>query len=137
MSSSDFETEEMRPIEAWCDDRFLYVTLADGRQIRAPLWWYPFLARATASDRAKVELMFEDILPGETFIPLPRAANVPHRVMAFEIESGEARWTRAKHPLLDFFCNTDHPDIDVSQVQDIGVGHRHPLAGDWLGAPSR
>lgn len=61
MSSSAFETEEMRPVEARCDDRFLYVTLADGRQIRAPLWWYPFLARATASDQAEVELMFEGV----------------------------------------------------------------------------
>lgn len=88
-------------------------------------------------DRSYEQLMFEDILPGETFIPLPRAANVPHRVMAFEIASGEARWTRAKHPLLDFFCNTDHPDIDVSQAQDIGVSYRHSPASDWLGAPSR
>lgn len=66
-------------------------------------------------DRSYQQLMFEDILPGETFIPVPRANNVPHRVMAFEIETGEARWTQAKHPLLRFFCNTYHPDIDISK----------------------
>ena len=61
MSSSDFETEEARPVAARCDDAFVYVTLADGRQIRAPLWWYPFLAKATPEERAQVELEFAGI----------------------------------------------------------------------------
>lgn len=56
-----FETEEMRPVEARCDDTFVYVTLADGRQIRVPIWWYPFLQKASAKDRVEVELMFEGI----------------------------------------------------------------------------
>jgi hypothetical protein len=61
MSSSDFETEGTRPVAAWCDDAFVYVTLADGRQIRAPLWWYPFLAKASAEERARVELEFSGV----------------------------------------------------------------------------
>jgi hypothetical protein len=61
MNSSDFETEEMRPVGAWCDDAFVYVTLADGRQIRAPLWWYPFLAKASPEARANVELMYSGV----------------------------------------------------------------------------
>lgn len=69
-------------------------------------------------DRSYQQLMFEDILPGETFVPAPRADNVPHRVMAFEIETGESRWTQAKHPLLGFFRHTHHPDIDISGPAD-------------------
>jgi hypothetical protein len=61
MASLDFETEEMRPIEAVCDDQFLYVTLADGRQIRTPLWWYPFLQSASEAERAVVELEFAGV----------------------------------------------------------------------------
>ena len=61
MTSSEFETEEMRPIEARCDEQFLYVTLADGRLIRAPLWWYPFLQQARPADRAKIELQFSGV----------------------------------------------------------------------------
>jgi hypothetical protein len=61
MSSSAFETEEMRPVAAWCDDAFLYVTLADGRQIRAPLWWYPRLLKATPAQRNTVELMIDGV----------------------------------------------------------------------------
>jgi len=51
----------MRPIEARCDEQFLYVTLADGRLIRAPLWWYPFLQQARPADRAKIELQFSGV----------------------------------------------------------------------------
>lgn len=58
MSSLEFETEDMRPVDAWCDEQFVYATLADGRQIRAPLWWYPFLRDASQTDRANVELEF-------------------------------------------------------------------------------
>lgn len=51
----------MRPVAAWCDESFVYVTLADGRQIRAPLWWYPFLQKAAPENRAKVELEFSGV----------------------------------------------------------------------------
>ncbi|MFC3075742.1 DUF2442 domain-containing protein [Shinella pollutisoli] len=61
MSSLEFETEEMRPVSAACDADFVYVTLADGRQIRAPLWWYPFLAKATPEQRAIVDMQFSGV----------------------------------------------------------------------------
>ena len=61
MSSLEFETEAMRPVKAWCDAHHVYATLADGRQIRAPLWWYPFLQDASAEQRADIELEFSGI----------------------------------------------------------------------------
>jgi hypothetical protein len=61
MSSSEFETEAMRPVSARCDDGFVYVALADGREIRAPLWWYPFLEAASQAQRTEIELMFEGV----------------------------------------------------------------------------
>lgn len=61
MSSLEFETEDARPVKASCDAEFVYVTLADGRQIRTPLWWYPFLANATPEQRAKTELAFSGV----------------------------------------------------------------------------
>lgn len=59
--------------------------------------------------------MFEDMFPDAGYIPLAHMDNVPHRMLGFEIESGQARWTQAKHPLLKFFCHTLHPDISVSE----------------------
>jgi hypothetical protein len=50
------EIEDSRPVEAHCDDSFLNVALADGRVPRAPLWWYPRLAKASQAGRGVVEL---------------------------------------------------------------------------------
>lgn len=61
MSTLEFETEAMRPVEVRCDNAFVFVTLADGRQIRAPLWWYPFLEKASFEDRAVAELEFSGV----------------------------------------------------------------------------
>ena len=56
MSSSSHERIYPRPIAARCDDTHVLLTLADGRQIGAPLWWYPFLEKAELEDRALIEL---------------------------------------------------------------------------------
>jgi len=61
MITSEFETEAVRPVQAYCDQNFLFVTLADGRQIRSPLWFFPFLANASAGDRAVTELEFAGV----------------------------------------------------------------------------
>jgi len=61
MTSLEFETEEMRPVAVSCDSRFVTVALADGRQIRAPLWWYPYLANATPEQRSNTELAFSGV----------------------------------------------------------------------------
>lgn len=64
-------------------------------------------------DRQYEALLYQDVFPGGEFIPMQHIGNVPHRVMAFEVRSGEARWAEARHPLFDFMCRTSHPDIDV------------------------
>jgi hypothetical protein len=46
-----------RPINASCDAEYLHVTLADGRALRAPLWWYPRLAKAGLAECNDIELM--------------------------------------------------------------------------------
>ena len=67
----------------------------------------------TPIDRQYEQLLFSDVFPDRGLIPLRHVGNMPHRVMAFEIESGEERWTAAKHPLLGFFRHTHHADIDI------------------------
>lgn len=64
-------------------------------------------------DRQYEQLLFSDVFPGREHIPLRHVGNLPHRVMAFEIETGEERWAAAGHPLLGFFRHTRHPDIDL------------------------
>lgn len=72
-------------------------------------------------DRHYEQLLFEDLFPAKGFIPLAHAGNLPHRVMAFDIDSGPARWQQAQHPALNFFCHTRHPDIDMGPVPVHGL----------------
>lgn len=46
---------------ARCDESFVHVSLADGREISAPIWWYPFLENAMPAGRSQIELMFEGV----------------------------------------------------------------------------
>jgi len=75
--------------------------------------WIVITARKPL-DRQYEALLYQDVFPGGEFLPMRHIGNIPHRVMAFEVKSGEARWAEAKHPLFDFMCRTHHPDIDVS-----------------------
>ena len=49
--------EDAQPVAASCDDAHLHVALADGRALKAPLWWYPRLLSASPEEREQVELM--------------------------------------------------------------------------------
>ncbi|MGE3245052.1 MAG: DUF2442 domain-containing protein [Beijerinckiaceae bacterium] len=57
MTILQIEIEDSRPVEAHCDETHLNVSLADGRMLRLPLWWYPRLQQASSSARNKVEFM--------------------------------------------------------------------------------
>ena len=61
MTSLAFETDEMRPVKAWCTQDEVHVTLADGRSISTPLWWYPFLSGLDQAGLNDIELMYEGI----------------------------------------------------------------------------
>jgi hypothetical protein len=65
-------------------------------------------------DRQYEQLLFSDVFDDGAMIPLRHVGNIPHRVMAFEIATGEQRWQAARHPLLGFFRHTRHPDIDIA-----------------------
>jgi len=68
-------------------------------------------------DRQYEQLMFSDVFEPGQMIPLRHVGNMPHRVMAFEIATAEARWTAAKHPLLKFVRQTSHPDIQIGELR--------------------
>ena len=61
-------------------------------------------------------LLFEDLVDGGGFVPLRHACNIPHRIMALDVATAQARWAAARHPMLELFCRTVHPDIDVSEL---------------------
>jgi len=88
----------------------------------AEIDWLVIGARSPL-DRQYAALLFQDVFPGGGFVPLRHAGNLPHRIMAFEIETAEARWIEANHPLYDLFCRTRHPDIELD---DRGLLPRRP-----------
>lgn len=61
-------------------------------------------------------LMFQDIFPGASLVPLPYADNIPHRILALRIPELERRWRMANHPLYDFFFHTFHPDLEQFEI---------------------
>lgn len=61
MTSLELETAEMRPVKAWCTQEEVHATLADGRTISVPLWWYPFLRGLDMGSLNEIELMYEGI----------------------------------------------------------------------------
>jgi hypothetical protein len=77
-----------------------------------------------ADDRQYERLLFVDLLADRQPVPLKHGRNTPQRVMACEIDTLEARWTAAKHPMLGFFCRTHHPDIDVTGPLDANPVYR-------------
>jgi len=74
--------------------------------------WMVVCARAPL-DRIYLSLQFEDVVPGGLPIPLKHSANIPHRVIAFNVATAEARWRTAGHSLYSFMGLTLHPDIRV------------------------
>ena len=95
----------------------------------AQIDWMVIAARSPL-DRQYEALLFKDVFPGGGFIPLSYASNLPHRVLAFEVETAETRWAAARHPLFDFMRRTRHPDIDVRETETAFGGAMRPA--EWL-----
>lgn len=83
--------------------------------------WSIATGRPTVA-RQYEQMLFVDVFPDQGPIPLQHVGNLPHRIMAFEIASFEARWAAARHPLYKFFFETRHPDIDVGPKPEPRLG---------------
>ncbi|MBI4829630.1 MAG: DUF2442 domain-containing protein [Nitrospinae bacterium] len=51
MSSSRVKSGEAVAVDVWCDAAMIHVRLLDGREISAPLEWFPRLRDATENQR--------------------------------------------------------------------------------------
>lgn len=81
-------TDEPRAVRVWCDADYLWVALADGRQLAVPLAYFPRLLHATAEQRTQMTmsgggtgLHWED-LDEDISVPNLLAANAMHKVSA-------------------------------------------------------
>ena len=93
-----------RPVEAHCEAEHLFVTLADGRRMQTPLWWYPRLLKADDAARRMIKLM-------------PMGMHWPEIDEDISIESmlrGEKAWD-AVNPANEAASNMKMPLIHRSQ----------------------
>jgi hypothetical protein len=74
--------------------------------------WMVIAGRAPV-DRMYQRMLFEDVVPGQGFVPLAHANNLPHRVMSFNVKTAFEKWSAVNHPLLNFAALTHHPDITL------------------------
>jgi hypothetical protein len=51
--------------------------------------------------------------------------------MVWRYYIGHQRWAEANHPLLNFFCYIQHPDIDVRPNPEPQRGGLFPVATDF------
>lgn len=91
--------------------------------------WNVIAARAPL-DRSYRQLTYQDIFPDAGYIPLAHMDNVPHRIMGFEVDTCTTRLTQLNHPLLDFFCHTYHPDLDVGGTRSRAFGRGLPVVNN-------
>lgn len=78
--------------------------------------WMVITARSPL-DKMYRALLFSDLFPDEAPVPLKHVGNIPHRILSFEIETAEKRWSEARHPMFDLFFRTRHPDIELEGVK--------------------
>jgi hypothetical protein len=86
--------------------------------VKARVEWMVITARAPL-ERIYEALLFSDVFPGEPAKPIKHVGNLPHRILSFEVDTAEERWSAARHPLYDFVFKTRHPDIDVGAAEDV------------------
>lgn len=95
--------------------------------VQEEIKWMTIAARSPL-DRQYEALLFQDVQPDGEFIPMRHAGNIPHRVLAFNVELAQQNWSQARHPLYGFVFDTDHPDIDLGVTNFMAfAGALHPL----------
>ncbi len=105
--------------------RFGIIEGANGKQARDALFKAFYLVSlALKVDRMVVcarfplhklylSLLFEDVFPSGVYIRLKHLDNIPHRVLALNLNDVESRWQHNRHSLYQYVFSTDHPDINV------------------------
>lgn len=84
---------------------------------------YMVIAARSPVDRQYDRLLFKDVYPEIGYVPLKHAGNIPHRIMALDVNKAEEIWVNERQPLLNFIINTFHDDINVVGTSLYQSGH--------------
>lgn len=64
-------------------------------------------------DRLYESLLFRDVFEDGAAVPMRHVGNLPHRVMALEVQEARALFSARRHPLAAYFLDTEHPDLVI------------------------
>jgi len=78
--------------------------------------WMVVGARNEALIRNYRRLGFIDVFGPDERMPLAHTGGMPHRIIALDTLSLQRRWGEARHPLYEYFFETQHADLEASTV---------------------
>ena len=83
--------------------------------------WLLIGARKPALIQQYEYLGAKDMYPDQRLVPLGHGWTLPHRIFAFNVLTAAQDWYEARHRLLRFMVETEHPDIVIPSVQRTGL----------------
>ncbi len=83
--------------------------------------WLLIGARKPALIKQYEYLGAKDMYPDQRLVPLGHGWTLPHRIFVFNVLTAAQDWYEARHRLLRFMVETEHPDIVIPSVQRTGL----------------
>jgi hypothetical protein len=80
--------------------------------LQAGIRYMVITARAPL-DRQYERMLFQDVYPHLGYMPLSHVFNLPHRVLYRDVQNVRQQGEELAHPMLDYMCNTHHPDLQL------------------------
>lgn len=80
--------------------------------LQAGIRYMVITARAPL-DRQYERMLFQDVYPHLGYMPLSHVFDLPHRVLYRDVENVRQQGEELAHPMLDYMCNTHHPDLQL------------------------
>ncbi|MDO9612143.1 MAG: hypothetical protein Q7J33_09925 [Serpentinimonas sp.] len=74
---------------------------------------YMVITARSPLDRQYERMLFQDVYPHLGYMPLSHVFNLPHRVLYRDVQNVRQQGEELSHPMLDFMCNTHHPDLQL------------------------
>jgi len=80
--------------------------------LQAGIRYMVITARAPL-DRQYERMLFQDVYPHLGYMPLSHVFDLPHRVLYRDVQNVRQQGEELAHPMLDYMCNTHHPDLQL------------------------
>jgi hypothetical protein len=85
--------------------------------LRESVDWLVIGARKPALIKQYEYLGARDMYADQRLVPLGHGWSLPHRIFVFNVLTAARDWYEARHRLLRFMVETEHPDIMIPSVQ--------------------